>query len=46
VLGEGRADVFIPGQDAPGPGWPSNLDDVARELAKGQGDGGDGGLDI
>jgi uncharacterized protein YfaP (DUF2135 family) len=46
VLGEGRADVFIPGQDAPGPGWPSNLDEVARELAKGQGDGGDGGPDI
>ncbi len=42
VLGEGRADVYVPGQDAPGPGWPSNLDDAARELAKGQG----GGMDL
>jgi uncharacterized protein YfaP (DUF2135 family) len=34
VLGEGRADVFVPGQDERGPGWPPNLDDIARRLAK------------
>jgi uncharacterized protein YfaP (DUF2135 family) len=41
VLGAGRADVFVPGQDAPGPGWPSNLEAVARELSK-KGSGSDG----
>jgi uncharacterized protein YfaP (DUF2135 family) len=34
ILGGGRADVYVPGQDAPGPGWPPNLDQVARELAR------------
>ncbi|HET9552856.1 MAG TPA: histidine kinase [Anaeromyxobacteraceae bacterium] len=34
VLGDGRADVFVPGQDAPGAGWPANLDEVARQLSK------------
>lgn len=34
VLGDGRADVFVPGQDSPAPGWPSNLDEVARSLSK------------
>ncbi len=33
-LGGGRADVFVPGQDALGPGWPRNLDEVARELSR------------
>ncbi len=40
VLGEGRADVFVPGQDAPGGAWPPNLEDVAREVSK-KGDGAD-----
>jgi uncharacterized protein YfaP (DUF2135 family) len=44
VLGDGRADVYVPGQDAPGAGWPANLDDVARELAK-EGGGADYGGD-
>jgi uncharacterized protein YfaP (DUF2135 family) len=34
VLGDGRADVFVPGQDAPGGGWPPNLEEVGRELSK------------
>lgn len=34
VLGDGRADVYVPGQDERGPGWPVNLDEVARELTK------------
>lgn len=34
VLGDGRADVYVPGQDAHGPGWPTNLDEVARELSR------------
>jgi uncharacterized protein YfaP (DUF2135 family) len=34
VLGDGRADVFVPGQDPPGTGWPANLDEVARELSR------------
>jgi len=34
VLGEGRADLYVPGQDALGPGWPPNLDEVARELSR------------
>jgi uncharacterized protein YfaP (DUF2135 family) len=33
-LGEGRADVFVPGQDAPGGAWPPNLQDIAREVSK------------
>jgi len=42
VLGDGRADVFVPGQDAPGPGWPVNLDEIARELARKSGADDDG----
>jgi len=34
VLGEGRADVYVPGQDDLGKGWPPNLDEVARELTR------------
>jgi uncharacterized protein YfaP (DUF2135 family) len=34
VLGDGRADVYVPGQDAPGAGWPPNLDEVARQLSR------------
>jgi uncharacterized protein YfaP (DUF2135 family) len=34
VLGDGRADVYVPGQDTLGAGWPPNLDEVARELSK------------
>ncbi len=34
VLGEGRADVHVPGQDSLGAGWPSNLDEVAGRLAR------------
>jgi len=34
VLGGGRADVYVPGQDTRAPGWPPNLDEVARELSK------------
>ncbi len=34
ILGYGRADVYVPGQDTPGAGWPSNLDEIARELAR------------
>jgi uncharacterized protein YfaP (DUF2135 family) len=35
VLGDGRASVYVPGQDPPpGAGWPTNLDAVAAELAK------------
>ena len=35
VLGPGRAQIYVPGQDArPGAGWPRNLDAVARELSK------------
>jgi uncharacterized protein YfaP (DUF2135 family) len=33
-LGEGRADVFVPGQDTLGGAWPPNLQDVAREVSK------------
>jgi uncharacterized protein YfaP (DUF2135 family) len=33
-LGEGRADVFVPGQDALGGAWPANLQDVAREVSR------------
>lgn len=39
-LGEGRADVHVPGQDAPGGGWPSNLDEVERELTRAGADAG------
>jgi uncharacterized protein YfaP (DUF2135 family) len=44
ILGDGRADVWVPGQDARGPGWPPNLDEVTRELSKkgGAADYGDG----
>lgn len=34
VLGEGRGDVFVPGQDVLGSGWPPNLDEVERELTR------------
>ena len=35
VLGSGRAQVYVPGQDPPpGEGWPRNLDEIARGLAK------------
>jgi uncharacterized protein YfaP (DUF2135 family) len=35
VLGGGRAQVYVPGQDPPpGEGWPKNLDEVAKALAK------------
>jgi len=35
VLGDGRADLYVPGQDPPpASGWPPNLDEVARELAR------------
>jgi uncharacterized protein YfaP (DUF2135 family) len=35
VLGSGRAQVYVPGQDPPpGEGWPKNLDEIARGLAK------------
>ena len=33
-LGPGRADVYVPGQDAPPTlGWPTNLEEVAGEWA-------------
>ncbi len=38
VLGDGRAEVYIPGQDTPGTGWPVNLGEVARELSKKSGE--------
>jgi uncharacterized protein YfaP (DUF2135 family) len=41
VLGDGRADVFVPGQDAPGTGWPANLDEVARQVSRKGGGGGE-----
>jgi uncharacterized protein YfaP (DUF2135 family) len=44
ILGGGRADVYVPGQDALGPGWPPNLDEVARELAHKGGPSDDAGL--
>ena len=34
VLGDGRADVFVPGQDVLGSGWPPNLNAVERELTR------------
>jgi len=34
VLAGGRADVFVPGQDPLGSGWPANLEEIARELAR------------
>ncbi|HTP24562.1 MAG TPA: histidine kinase [Anaeromyxobacteraceae bacterium] len=37
ILGDGRADVYVPGQDVLGPGWPANLESVARELSQGTG---------
>ena len=39
VLGEGRADVYVPGQDDLGPGWPPNLAEAERELTKKGSDG-------
>jgi len=38
VLGDGRAEVYVPGQDTPGAGWPVNLSEVARELSKKSGE--------
>jgi uncharacterized protein YfaP (DUF2135 family) len=43
VLGEGRADVFVPGQDVLAGGWPSNLEDVERELSREGGPADEGG---
>jgi len=35
VLGDGRADVYVPGQDPPPvTGWPTNLDEAADRLGK------------
>lgn len=39
VLGDGRADVFVPGQDDLAPGWPPNLAEAAAELTKKGADG-------
>ncbi len=40
VLGDGRADVYVPGQDPPPTsGWPPNLDEVARALSRKQAPG-------
>jgi len=40
VLGSGRAQVYVPGQDPPpGEGWPANLDEVAKAVAKSAGGG-------
>jgi uncharacterized protein YfaP (DUF2135 family) len=38
VLGSGRAQIYVPGQDvSPGEGWPRNLDQVAKEISKSAG---------
>ncbi|HET6436534.1 MAG TPA: histidine kinase [Anaeromyxobacter sp.] len=38
VLGPGRADVYVPGQDPePAAGWPKNLEEVAGQLSHGGG---------
>jgi len=38
VLGPGRAQVYVPGQDVrPGAGWPGNLDEIAKAVAKSAG---------
>jgi uncharacterized protein YfaP (DUF2135 family) len=42
VLGDGRADVFVPGQDVLGTGWPPNLAAVDRELTRSGGPAGSG----
>ena len=34
VLGDGRADVYVPGQDTPAAGWPVNIEEVGKELSK------------
>ena len=37
VLGSGRAQVYVPGQDVPpAEGWPGNLDEIAKAIAHGQ----------
>lgn len=37
------AQIYVPGQDpVPGEGWPTNLDEVATALQKGDGGGGEG----
>jgi uncharacterized protein YfaP (DUF2135 family) len=41
VLGEGRADVFVPGQDTPGAGWPANLEEIAQQVSKSNQSSGD-----
>ncbi len=33
VLGDGRADVYVPGQETRGAAWPANLDEIAAEIA-------------
>lgn len=39
VLGGGRAQIFVPGQDAPpGEGWPKNLGEVAKVISKSGGE--------
>jgi uncharacterized protein YfaP (DUF2135 family) len=47
VLGPGRADVYVPGQDAPpAVGWPKNLEEIAGEIAHSNAmSGGEGGMD-
>jgi uncharacterized protein YfaP (DUF2135 family) len=45
VLGGGRADLFVPGQDTPGPGWPANMEEIARSLAR-KGSSMDDGIDV
>lgn len=38
VFGSGRAQVYVPGQDAPpGEGWPKNLDEIAKAISKSAG---------
>ena len=44
VLGEGRADVYVPGQDVLAAGWPPNLEEVARDLSR-KGGAADYGMD-
>lgn len=44
ILGQGQADVYVPGQDPPPQGgWPKNLDETAAQLSHGMGGEGDAG---